>query len=86
MIKRLLQKGADREKINNKGLNSIDIATIKDNKTINDIIQNKFHCQLCSIKMPYIKIEKNIWNLIFFMSIHIIVEFFTFFLLTPCIY
>ena len=84
MIKRLLQKGADRDKQNKKGQSCLDIAIEKDNRTIINILQSRFHCQLCSVKMPFVKVERNIFNVIFFIAIHLFVEFFTFFILLPC--
>jgi len=86
MTKRLLQKGAVREMKNGKGENCIDIANRKDNREIIKILNPGFHCQLCAVKMPYIKVEGNKWGIFFFVFIHVFAEFFGFFTLIPCKY
>jgi hypothetical protein len=50
-----------------------------------EMLKEHTSCQLCLLKTPLEKTEKNSFNISFFFIIHLIVELEVFFALIPCI-
>lgn len=84
IIKRLLQKGANKHLKDNRGRTPYDLAMEKNKFHIADMLKDKNLCQMCMVKMPLEKVEKNKTNIIFFFSIHLVVEPFIIGVSAPC--
>lgn len=84
IIKKLLQKGADKKIKDNKGRTPYDLAVAKSKFTIVEMLKEQPSCQLCVIKAPLQKVDKNSFNIIFFFILHFLIEFTVFFALLPC--
>jgi ankyrin repeat protein len=69
-----LQKGANKHLKDNRGRTPYDLAMEKNKFQIGEMLKDKNFCQLCIVKMPLEKVEKNKTNIIFFYSIHILLE------------
>ena len=74
IIKRLLQKGANKYLRDNRGRTPYDLALEKNKTQIAEMLKDKSLCQMCIVKMPLEKVEKNKTNIIFFYTIHLIIE------------
>jgi len=84
IIKKLLQKGADKKIKDNKGRTAFDLAISKNKTCIIDMLKDQQTFQLCVLKSPLEKTKKNNINIIMFFVMHIILEFFVIFILLPC--
>jgi hypothetical protein len=83
IIKKLLQKGANKQLKDHKGKSPFD--HVDKNKTnIANMLKDKNKCQLCVFKAPLSKIEKNNFNITFFLVIHFIIESLVFTIILPC--
>jgi choline-glycine betaine transporter len=56
----------------------------KNKITIIDMLKEHTSCQLCIVRNPLNRIEKNNFNIIFFFVIHIIIELMVFTIILPC--
>lgn len=84
IIKKLLQKGANKHLKDNKGRTPYDLAVEKNKNFLLDMLKDKTNCQLFAMKLPLEKLGKNKINIIFFFLLHVILGFFTLILLIPC--
>ena len=84
MIKRLLQKGANRLIKDNQGRTPYDIALKNNTKLIVDILNEKSNCQIFNTKTPLQKLEKNKFNLLIFYCYYFVSGFTAVTLLIPC--
>lgn len=81
----MLQNGADRNILDNKGRTPLNLANEKNKTTIAEMLNlSSIKCYLCVIKPPLEKVERNNYNIIFFVIVHFLFEsFVTFFILLP---
>ena len=86
MIKKLLQKGANKDAKDNKGRSPIKLAYEKKNQEIIKLFSDTVRCQLCAVTSPLQKLEKSSFNIIFFVLIHLFTEAAVFFFILPCNY
>ncbi len=84
MIKKLLQKGADKRIKDNKGRTAYDLAIQKNKISILEMLKEKQNCQLCVFKAPMEKTKNNNLNIILFFGLHVFLEFIVFFIMLPC--
>jgi palmitoyltransferase len=84
IIKKLLQKGADKKLKDNKGRTPFDLAVAKSKLSIVEMLKEKADCQLCVLKAPMQKVDKNSFNIIFFFILHGFFESAVFFIMLPC--
>ena len=85
-MKKLLQKGADKKVKDLKGRTCYDLAVSKNKVTIQEMLKEGQDCQLCVLRAPVNKVDKNSFNIIFFFLIHLLIEFLMFFVLLPCMF
>ena len=64
----------DAERAFNSLSEEYDLAMEKNKFQIAEMLKDKNFCQMCMVKMPLEKVEKNKTNIIFFYSIHLLVE------------
>ena len=69
-----MQKGANKHLKDIRGRTPYDLAIEKNKFQIGEMLKEKSFCQMCIVKMPLKKVEKNKTNIIFFYSIHILLE------------
>jgi hypothetical protein len=84
IIKKLLQKGAEKKIKDNKGRTPYDLAISKNKTSIIDMLKDQQTCQLWVFKAPLEKTKKNSLNIIMFFVMHLILEFIVFFIMLPC--
>ena len=84
IVKKLIHLGADKNIRDKSNRTPLDLAIKKNKKNIEQLLNSNRCCKLCTIKVPLEKLEKSNQNIIFFILIHIILEFFTFFAILPC--
>ncbi len=79
-----MQKGADKKIKDNKGRTPYDLAITKNKISMVEMLKEKPDCQLCVLKAPLQKTDKNSFNIIFFFILHIFIETSVFYGLLPC--
>ena len=89
IVKSLLQSGANRDIKNKKSKTPLELAQSKRgiNNTILEMLEEeRTSCHMFVLKIPVQKLDKNNFNIYFFISAHIILESLVFFILLPCNY
>ena len=84
IVKKLLQKGANKEIRDLKGRTPKLLAEEKGKDIIADMLKEKMICSLFVWKNPLKKIERNYLNVYFFVGMHAICEFAYFSVVLPC--
>jgi ankyrin repeat protein len=86
IIKRLLQQGADKTIKDHKGRTPHELASSKGKMAIVEMLKINSKCNICAIKLPLQKMEKNNINVIFFFFLHAVIETLGFFFILPRIF
>lgn len=84
IIKRLLQKGANKSIKDNKGRTALDISLKNSNHFIIGMLEEKSSCQIFEKKMPLKKLEKNRIYIFIFFLYYFLSGFSTECFLIPC--
>ena len=69
-----MQKGANKHLKDSRGRTPYDLAMEKNKFQTAEMLRDKNFCQMCIVKMPLEKVEKNKTNIIYFYTIHFLVE------------
>ena len=86
IVKKLIQYGANIEIRDKKGRSPYDIAVEKNKNTIIELLKEADNscCEISLLKPNVRRIEKNYFNLIFFILIHLLVQISSLFIVLPC--
>lgn len=84
IIKRLLQKGANKTLKDLKGRTPYDLAIVKNKTAMEEMLKDKSDCQLCALKGPLHKASKSYFNIILFYILHVLFSSGVFLVLLPC--
>lgn len=84
IVKKLLQKGANKSIKDKKGRTPKELAEEKGKETIATMLEDKMVCSFFVMKNPIQKVERSNSNIYFFLTAHAITEFIFFSIVLPC--